>query len=67
MGGTGAFVCYPGLSMIQLYTGTDYPCHHTRRKGEALPQARRAGPRPASFGSPCHPVLDGPKVATLAT
>ena len=44
VGGTGAFVCYPGLSMIQLYTGTDYPCHHTRRKGEALPQAHYKTP-----------------------
>ena len=45
----------PGFSMIQLYTGTDYPCHHTRRKGEALPQACRAGPRPVSLGSPWPP------------
>ena len=68
-GGTGYIVLDPGLCMIQLYTGTDYPCHHTRRKGEALPQACRAGPRPVSLGSPsmATAVLDGPKVATLAT
>ena len=52
--------------MIQLYTGTDYPGHHTRRKGEALPQARRLS-WAAALALHSHPVLDGPKVATLAT
>ena len=55
--------------MIQLYTGTDYPCHHTRRKGEALPQACMSSWAAARqpWLSMATAVLDGPKVATLAT
>ena len=43
----------PGLNMITLfYTGTDKPRHHTRRKGGALPRARRARPQPPGLSKP---------------
>ena len=53
--GVQAVVCCPGLGMIQLYTETGYLHHHTRRRGEGLPQPRRDGPRLAILGSPWPP------------
>ena len=56
------------VTLVSQYD-TDYPCHHTRRKGEALPHRHvELGRGPPALALHGHaPVLDGPKVATLVT
>ena len=55
-------VCYPGLSIIQLYTRTDHPGSHTHAMERACLNHVGMGRGPASQGSPWpRGGVDGPR------